>query len=290
MAQLLMPGSVVAMTDQAADRLLKLDSGDAALLYLHLLRWGTPDGLRWPEDRKQRALDQLKEHGLAPAALSAAPAAPAVPAEAPPPEYGAEDITAALSDPASTFPALADEVERRLGKKLTANDLKILYTLYDHLALPTEVIFLLVNWCVEEMERKYGPGRKPFLSQIRREGFVWARKGIDTVEAAERYLQTLVRLRGRGAEVLRPDRRVGPGHPPAFLWATVGDATVPVENTLDYAHALRARQVPFELHLFQDGPHAMGLADRESARDEAHYNAHAAAWHPLCIDWLKGRG
>ena len=65
MAQLLMPGSVVAMTDQAADRLLKLDSGDAALLYLHLLRWGTPDGLRWPEDRKQRALDQLKEHGLA---------------------------------------------------------------------------------------------------------------------------------------------------------------------------------------------------------------------------------
>ena len=151
-------------------------------------------------------------------------------------------------------------------------------------------MFLLVNWCVEEMERKYGPGRKPFLSQIRREGFVWARKGIDTVEAAERYLQTLVRLRGRGAEVLRPDRRVGPGHPPAFLWATVGDATVPVENTLDYARALRARQVPFELHLFQDGPHAMGLADRESARDEAHYNAHAAAWHPLCIDWLKGRG
>ena len=72
MAQLLMPGSVVAMTDQAADRLLKLDSGDAALLYLHLLRRGTPDGLRWPEDRKQRALDQLKEHGLAPAALAAA--------------------------------------------------------------------------------------------------------------------------------------------------------------------------------------------------------------------------
>ena len=28
----------------------------------------------------------------------------------------------------------------------------------------------------------------------------------------------------------------------------------------------------------------------ESARDEAHYNAHAAAWHPLCIDWLKGSG
>ena len=203
MAQLLTPGSIVAMTDQAADRLIKLDSGDAALLYLHLLRRGGLEGLRWPEERKQAALKQLQAQGLAAASLSAAPAQSAEPPEAPPPEYALEDITAALSDKASAFPALADEVERRLGKKLTANDLKILYTLYDHLALPAEVIFLLVNWCIEEMERKYGPGRRPFLSQIRREGFIWARKGIDTVEAAERHLQTLARLRTRGAEVLR---------------------------------------------------------------------------------------
>ena len=39
--------------------------------------------------------------------------------------------------------------------------------------------------------------------QIRKEGFAWARQRIDTVEAAERHLQTLARLRGRGAEVLR---------------------------------------------------------------------------------------
>ena len=203
MAQLLTPGSVVAMTDQAADRLLKLDSGDAALLYLHLLRRGSLEGLRWPEERKRAALRQLQDQGLASASLSAAPAPPAEPPEAPTPEYALEDITAALSDRGADFAALADEVERRLGKKLTANDLKVLYTLYDHLALPAEVIFLLVNWCIEEMERKYGPGRKPFLSQIRREGFVWARRGIDTVEAAERHLQTLARLRGRGAQVLR---------------------------------------------------------------------------------------
>ena len=101
---------------------------------------------------------------------------------------------------------------------------------------------------------------------------------------AERYLDIL------GPEVPRPDRLIPAEHPPAFLWATLGDATVPVDNTLDYARALRAKGVPFELHLFQDGPHAMGLADRESARDEAHYNAHAAAWHGLCVDWLKGRG
>ena len=48
----------------------------------------------------------------------------------------------------------------------------------DHLALPAEVILMLVGWCTEEMERKYGPGRKPFLSQIRREGFASARSMV----------------------------------------------------------------------------------------------------------------
>lgn len=107
--------------------------------------------------------------------------------------------------------------------------------------------------------------------------------GYPVVHAA-RYLAPL-----GGAEELRLDRQVTGRHSPTFLWATVGDATVLVENTIDYAAALRQQGVSFELHLFSDGPHAMGLADRESARDEAHYNAHAAAWHPLCVDWLKGR-
>ena len=91
-----------------------------------------------------------------------------------------------------------------------------------------------------------------------------------------------------GEEELRLDRRVRGEHPPAFLWVTGEDATVPVENTMDYAADLRKAGVSVELHLFARGPHAMGLADRESARDEAHYNAHAAAWHSLCVDWLKG--
>ena len=38
MAKLLIPGEVLAITGQAADLLLRLDNGDAALLYLHLLR------------------------------------------------------------------------------------------------------------------------------------------------------------------------------------------------------------------------------------------------------------
>lgn len=200
MAHTLLPGEVVAMTGQAADRLLKLGDGDAALLYLHLLRHQSVSGLKWPQDRLQAALERLRAQGMAPAQELSPPEPPAQ--ELPPPEYGTEEVAAALADRASLFSALADEVERRLGKKLSAADLKKLYTLYDHLALPPEVILMLVGWCIEEMERKYGPGRRPFLSQISKEGFVWARRGIDTMERAEEYIAKLTRLRGREAEVL----------------------------------------------------------------------------------------
>ncbi len=201
MAYTLMPGEVLAMTGQAADRLLKLDHGDAALLYLHLLRHGGLEGLKWTQERTQTALDKLRSQGLAPAQELSVPEPPAQ--QPPPPDYATEEINAALADKASLFPPLADEVERRLGKKLSAADLKKLYTLYDHLALPPEVILMLVGWCIEEMERKYGSGRRPFLSQISKEGFVWARRGIDTMERAEEYIAKLTRLRGRETEVLR---------------------------------------------------------------------------------------
>lgn len=200
MAQTMIPGEILAMTGQAVDCLLRLDSGDAALLYLHLLRRGSLSGLSWPDTRLRAALDQLKSQGLAPAD---APLPDPVPQEVPPPEYAIEDISVALSDTSSVFPVLCDEVERRLGKKLSANDLKTLYTLYDHLALPAEVILMLVGWCAEEVKRKYGPGRKPFLSQIRKEGFAWARRGIDTIERAEDHIQRLTQLRSREGEVLR---------------------------------------------------------------------------------------
>ena len=95
-----------------------------------------------------------------------------------------------------------EEVQRQLGKLLSTADLKILYSLYDYLALPAEVILMLTTWCVEESERKYGPGRKPRMSQIRREGFIWHRLGVDTPEAADAHLRHLTALAGRERSLL----------------------------------------------------------------------------------------
>ena len=197
----LLPNSILSLSGETADRLIALGDADAALVYLHLLRRGNAQGIGWPAARLQAALDKLSACGLT-GKTQVTASAPAPEPEITAPEYTVEDITAALGN-GSPFSGLVDEVERRLGKRLTTADLKTLYGLYDHLALPTEVILLITAWCEQEVERKYGAGRKPFLSQIRREAFRWAREGIDTAPRAEEYLQKLMTQRTREGEVVR---------------------------------------------------------------------------------------
>ena len=60
-----------------------------------------------------------------------------------------------------------------------------------------------MSWCVEEFARKYGPGRKPRMSQIQKEGFVWHRLGVDTAQAAEEHLKKQALYRSREGEILR---------------------------------------------------------------------------------------
>ncbi|HVU33906.1 MAG TPA: alpha/beta hydrolase [Opitutaceae bacterium] len=47
--------------------------------------------------------------------------------------------------------------------------------------------------------------------------------------------------------------------PPCFIWATDEDKTVPVENSLMFAEALRRAGVPFSLHIYEKGPHGLGM-------------------------------
>ena len=91
------------------------------------------------------------------------------------PDYTREDVAAQLEGD-NRFAQLVGNVEQLLCKKLSTPDLNILLGLYDYLGLPCEVIFLLVNHCIERLTVKYGSGRRPTLRQIEREGYAWARK------------------------------------------------------------------------------------------------------------------
>ncbi|QHI69181.1 alpha/beta hydrolase [Tichowtungia aerotolerans] len=47
--------------------------------------------------------------------------------------------------------------------------------------------------------------------------------------------------------------------PPCFMWHTQEDALVPFENSLLFASALRKKNIPFELHIYEKGSHGLGL-------------------------------
>lgn len=80
------------------------------------------------------------------------------------------------------------------------------------------------------------------------------------------------------------DKHVDECTPPTFLWHTAEDAVVPVENSLKMAAALSAAKVPFELHVFPQGPHGMSVCTEEVGT-KSEYNARWVEWS---IKWLKG--
>jgi acetyl esterase/lipase len=68
--------------------------------------------------------------------------------------------------------------------------------------------------------------------------------------------------------------------PPCFVWQTSEDKTVPVENSLMFAAALRKAGVPFDFHIYQHGGHGLGLGDKPPF-------AHPLPWAADCLVWLK---
>lgn len=74
------------------------------------------------------------------------------------------------------------------------------------------------------------------------------------------------------------DQQVTSQTPPTFMWTTANDATVPVENCLLFASALSKEGIPFELHVFEEGRHGLGLAED---------NRECRQWLNLAEAWLQ---
>ena len=88
------------------------------------------------------------------------------------------------------------------------------------------------------------------------------------------------------AKRLSLETRINETSAPAFIWHTVADELVPVENSLMLATAYKKAGVAFELHLFEQGWHGASTATEEvNTPDEA-----LQAWIPLSLTWLKKHG
>ena len=181
----------IVLPAQQADRLIGRGDGDAALLYLCLLR--ADRGVTAQELQRRLKWSQLRLHA-AETALQELALIDRPPEQKPPepaqerPVYTADDLTDLLTGDAG-FRMLVPQTEEKLGKRLKTADLQILAGLYDDLGLPADVIYLLVCHCVARSEERYGPGRRPTLRQIEKEGYHWAQRGLFDQESASRYLR-----------------------------------------------------------------------------------------------------
>lgn len=77
------------------------------------------------------------------------------------------------------------------------------------------------------------------------------------------------------------DARVTARTPPTFLVHGGTDTSVSPQNSLLFYEALRRAGVPAELHLFETGPHGVGLQPGFGAISD---------WPKRCAEWLSGRG
>jgi acetyl esterase/lipase len=90
-------------------------------------------------------------------------------------------------------------------------------------------------------------------------------------------------------ESLSNERQVTKDTPPTFLAHTNADAGVPAENSLLFVMALRKAGVPVELHLFERGPHGLGLG-AGTTKFRIPPDPAFQAWPKLCATWLKNQG
>jgi beta-xylosidase/acetyl esterase/lipase len=75
--------------------------------------------------------------------------------------------------------------------------------------------------------------------------------------------------------------QVGPRVPPVFLVHTSADRSVPIENSMLLASALRAAGVPVETHFYERGPHGFGVSAGLGP---------ASQWPTSLVEWMEAHG
>ena len=184
----------IVLSAHLVHRLTETKSGDACLLYLWLRRGGDAmdeaalrDKLAWEAERFETAKKTLADAGLVRLREASEKREAAEAPERPMPEYSDEDVAHRIEGD-TDFAALLRETERRIGV-LSASGVKMLLGLRDHLGLPSDVIYLLVNECIAQKEARFGAGRRPTMREIEKEGYAWARRELFSVRAVDEYLK-----------------------------------------------------------------------------------------------------
>ena len=91
-------------------------------------------------------------------------------------------------------------------------------------------------------------------------------------------------------EFVSLEKQVTAAVPPTFIWHTVGDQLVPVENTLLFTAALQNAGVKFEMHIYPQGVHGLALATDETASRSNEKYGRSCCIRPECAAWVGMAG
>ena len=84
------------------------------------------------------------------------------------------------------------------------------------------------------------------------------------------------------------EKQVNEDVPRTFIWHTFTDGSVPVENSLLFATALRAHNINTELHIFCEGGHGLSLANEITESPSRKETVPSCQpWIDLAATWLK---
>lgn len=233
----------VTLSAATLKRLIGGGNGDAALLYLAILHsHGAAEAeklakiLSWDEKRVRAAEQALCEMQLVGAPEKKAALPPEPPQAQETPEYTREDIARKLEGD-GRFACLLREVEHKLGP-LSTPSVKKLLGLYENLGLPADVVYTLVNYCITKKAQQFGEGRLPNMREIEKEGYVWARKELFSIEKASEYMKREQVLRGRYPEYMAALQMAGRASAPSeekylSAWAEMGFPAETVSEAYD---------------------------------------------------------
>lgn len=86
-----------------------------------------------------------------------------------------------------------------------------------------------------------------------------------------------------------PSRLVDEHTPPMFIWTTASDELVPTTHSLLMAQALSAKNIPYTLHIFENGKHGLATGTQASAIAMSDLSPEVDSWMDMCEQWLKKR-
>lgn len=84
-----------------------------------------------------------------------------------------------------------------------------------------------------------------------------------------------------------PALTVNEDTPATFIWTTREDELVPASQTLEMMTALDQANIPYEGHVFSEGPHGLSLAQETTAVQSHQVNPEASTWLPMLRSWLN---